>query len=273
MNLKYIFLFVLLFVFIRTSNSIAQYQIELKNDTLVADNQYDFDIYIKSSSGELNITAYQIILTLNDSIASGANLSFKYIEHSSQLTNIPDLDIGVISDSGKQNLAVGSHPGSDTISSNDVRIGSFRISSSNPFKSYKPDIQWDFSGFVKSGINISNISMTVPSNYINLLTNPVLIFTGINEKKINPQKFELYQNYPNPFNPVTDIKFSIPEQGRVVLTIYNILGEKVAVLVNHVLNEGTYTIKFDGDKMASGIYIYRLQINNFIQSRKMVLLK
>ena len=75
MNLKYVYL-IILFVVFAISRSFAQYQMVLKNDTLVADNQYNFDILIKSDSGKINLTAYQIILTLNDSIASTENLKF-----------------------------------------------------------------------------------------------------------------------------------------------------------------------------------------------------
>jgi hypothetical protein len=89
----------------------------------------------------------------------------------------------------------------------------------------------------------------------------------------SPQKFELSQNYPNPFNPTTTIKFSIPQSGNVKLTVYNLLGEKVAELVNEFEEAGVYTIDFNASKFDSGVYVYKIEVNGFVQSKKMLLLK
>lgn len=88
-----------------------------------------------------------------------------------------------------------------------------------------------------------------------------------------PTKFELEQNYPNPFNPSTTINFSLPEKGMVALNVYNLLGQKIAELVNEELSAGTYNYNFDASELASGIYVYMLQTNDIIQSKKMMLLK
>ena len=83
----------------------------------------------------------------------------------------------------------------------------------------------------------------------------------------------LSQNYPNPFNPVTTIKFSLPESGNVKLTIYNLLGEQVAEPVNEFKNAGVHTINFNASELNSGVYIYKIESNGFVQSRKMTLIK
>ncbi len=88
-----------------------------------------------------------------------------------------------------------------------------------------------------------------------------------------PKRFSLYQNYPNPFNPGTTIKYSIPDQGLVTLNIYDILGSHVASLVNNEQLQGNHEVDFDGSKLSSGIYFYTLKVNNFIQSKKMLLIK
>jgi hypothetical protein len=88
-----------------------------------------------------------------------------------------------------------------------------------------------------------------------------------------PNKFELSQNYPNPFNPNTTIKFSMPEAGNVKLTIYNILGQEVKTLVNEYKEAGVYTVNFDAENLNSGLYIYKLQVNDFTQTHKMTLIK
>ncbi len=89
-----------------------------------------------------------------------------------------------------------------------------------------------------------------------------------------PENFELNQNYPNPFNPTTQIRFSLPENGKVKLTVFNLLGEEVSELVNGELNRGTHDITFDGGNLASGIYVYRLDVENqFSDIKKMILVK
>ncbi len=89
----------------------------------------------------------------------------------------------------------------------------------------------------------------------------------------NPQKFVLSQNYPNPFNPSTVIEFTIPTTQLVNLSIYNILGEKVAELVNGTEVAGNHSVSFNASALTSGVYFYRIVVNNFIQTRKMILLK
>lgn len=85
--------------------------------------------------------------------------------------------------------------------------------------------------------------------------------------------YALHQCYPNPFNAVTEISYDILNQGLVRLNIYDLLGRKVATLVNATQPAGHYIIPFDAASLATGIYIYRLQINNFVATKKMMFLK
>ncbi len=85
--------------------------------------------------------------------------------------------------------------------------------------------------------------------------------------------FNLEQNYPNPFNPETKIKFTIPENGNVKLTVYNSLGEHVKTLINGYLIKGNHEIFFDGSGLAAGIYLYRLETNKGTLTKKMQLMK
>ena len=95
--------------------------------------------------------------------------------------------------------------------------------------------------------------------------------------------YKLYQNYPNPFNPSTKINYSINEPGLVQLKIYNVLGVEVASLVNEFKNAGSYTVEFSAKggsasggnaaQLSSGVYFYSLSVNNFTQTRKMILEK
>ncbi|GIK59305.1 MAG: hypothetical protein BroJett017_01950 [Ignavibacteriota bacterium] len=88
-----------------------------------------------------------------------------------------------------------------------------------------------------------------------------------------PLVYSLEQNYPNPFNPSTTIKYSLSEDGFVKLSVYNLLGEEVTTLVNNEQKAGRYEVNFDASKLASGIYMYRLESNNFLSIKKMILLK
>jgi hypothetical protein len=89
-----------------------------------------------------------------------------------------------------------------------------------------------------------------------------------------PDKYALEQNYPNPFNPSTTIEFSLPENVKSVkLSIYNILGEKVAELINGLLQAGKYQHQWNAKGFASGTYIYELRTEKFVSIKKMILLK
>jgi len=105
-----------------------------------------------------------------------------------------------------------------------------------------------------------------------------MIVTGISTKGLNKQlTFNLSQNYPNPFNPSTKINYSIPRQGFVTLKVYDMLGREIATLVNGYKNEGNYSADFSESittkQLSSGVYIYQLKEDKYIQTKKMVLLK
>jgi hypothetical protein len=87
------------------------------------------------------------------------------------------------------------------------------------------------------------------------------------------QDYTLNQNFPNPFNPVTSISYQIPTKSNVILKVYDIVGKEVATLVNEFKEAGSYILRFDGSGLASGFYFFKLQANDFVEIRKMVLMK
>jgi hypothetical protein len=97
--------------------------------------------------------------------------------------------------------------------------------------------------------------------------------TSVVDNKALPKQIVLEQNYPNPFNPSTVIQFSLPYTQRVELTVYNLLGQKVESLINEQLSPGLHKIEFNGNRLSSGVYFYRLITDNFVQTRKMILVK
>jgi hypothetical protein len=98
-------------------------------------------------------------------------------------------------------------------------------------------------------------------------------YSDIVEVEIVPVKFELSQNYPNPFNPSTTIRFSLPVQTHLKINIYNMLGELVKTLSEGTYEPGYYSVSFDAAELSSGTYIYRIESENFTETKKMILLK
>ena len=102
----------------------------------------------------------------------------------------------------------------------------------------------------------------------------------VDVEMISPTEFSLAQNYPNPFNPSTTIRYSIPnvtlsgvEGSRVLLKVYDVLGNEIATLVNEEKPAGNYKVEFNASNLASGIYFYRLQAGSFVETKKMILLR
>ncbi len=99
------------------------------------------------------------------------------------------------------------------------------------------------------------------------------LVTSVEDEIINPVEFKLDQNYPNPFNPSTAINYQLSGQSKVELKIFDVLGREVQTLVNEIQNAGSYKVNFDASNLPSGIYIYQIKADNFIQSKKMILMK
>jgi hypothetical protein len=109
------------------------------------------------------------------------------------------------------------------------------------------------------------------------LAKPIGRITSINGSNQSiPKEFCLEQNYPNPFNPTTTIKYRIPDIGTrhaVSLRIFNLLGREVATLVNENKPAGNYQVTWNASTMSSGVYFYQLKSGNFVETKKMLLLK
>ena len=119
-------------------------------------------------------------------------------------------------------------------------------------------------------------TLTGEASFNKLSNNKIQLFAKVNGTSLNkliPKEYNLFQNFPNPFNPTTIIKYDIPKNGLVTLKVYDILGSEVATLVNEEKSIGRYEINFDASALASGVYIYQLSVNDFISSKKMILIK
>ena len=143
------------------------------------------------------------------------------------------------------------------------------------------------------GLNQTFTNVTL-NHFYTLTEGGGIILTGIEDKdRQQPVTFELFQNFPNPFNPTTMIRFSLPSQGLsnvegrggqpatglegegslVSLKVYDLLGREVATLVNEILGAGSHSVTFSSDRLASGVYFYRLSWNGLVQTKEMLVLK
>lgn len=116
--------------------------------------------------------------------------------------------------------------------------------------------------------NHSNYSSVIEINY------------GTSQQKISPtsdlklpEAYSINQNFPNPFNPITSIYYSVLNKGLVKLKVYDLLGNEIATLVDEEKEKGIYTVNFNGNNFSSGAYIYIIRVNNFVASKKMLLVK
>ncbi|HEY6437652.1 MAG TPA: T9SS type A sorting domain-containing protein, partial [Ignavibacteriaceae bacterium] len=98
-------------------------------------------------------------------------------------------------------------------------------------------------------------------------------YSDIVEVEILPDRFDLFQNYPNPFNPTTKIRYQLPVESKVVIKIYDILGSEVVTLLNEEKEPGSYEVEFNATSLSSGTYIYRIVAGDFVEMKKMVLMK
>jgi len=106
----------------------------------------------------------------------------------------------------------------------------------------------------------------------NILNGPMVVNISFSEGLV-PTEFALMQNYPNPFNPTTTINYELPIQAMVEVSIFNALGERVAMLVNEIKEAGRHTVEFNASGYSSGIYFYQIKANDYVSVKKMILMK
>ena len=433
-----------------TSFAEVEYEMSIANSNLISENIYEFDVFIKASNENFILTSYQSSFGFNQNIINDGEITFSYLEGTSELLNVPSTGIGINPTDGSFELTFASFPGEESIDSTFAKVGRFRLENSNSFGLLSPNINWNFEGAVSTiltgenfvditnptyhksefifleavtvtfymtsiaddimyynGSSNDNVSrfgesddiyrgieqiyknLTVPQDaeiisailevkanssrtgtvvsdiYTDLRDNPSSVMSyndfigstyfssqsyqysapsfisgsfyqldisNIIQSRINelnwtsgdnlgivikgntnlssdfreitraensltdnkliitylgqpndieedyefnqPTNFELNQNYPNPFNPTTTISFSLPENSKVKLTVFNVLGEVVNEMVNQELNRGFHEFTFSGDNLASGIYVYKLDVENqFTDIKKMILVK
>ena len=138
-------------------------------------------------------------------------------------------------------------------------------------------LQITFIATGSSTLDLEYSAMAAALTFANLLplltVNDGSIVVGVDDETSPPGEYEVYQNYPNPFNPSTKIKYALPQSSSVRLIVYNTIGEVIEVLVDKVQEMGYHEINFAPSNLPSGIYLYKLVANDFIEVKKMILLK
>lgn len=105
-------------------------------------------------------------------------------------------------------------------------------------------------------------------------TAEVSLLTNIENRTTNiPTELTLYQNYPNPFNPTTEIRYSLPQESKITIKIYNSIGQEVATIVNKIQDSGEYSVIFKAGNLPSGIYLYSIEAGGYVLVKKMLLMK
>lgn len=248
----------------------VDYQMTLSNGVKVNETAIEFDVLIKSLNSNFTLTSYQCSFLFNQEIANGGQLSFTYVNGSSQLSNLPSFAVGVNNNDGEYKLTFASMAGSDLITPSEIVVGRFRLQNSISLSNIDPDIRWCFGGIVTTiltGENFQNI--TSSANHTSNLA-----LSEHSAPNSLPSSYKLLQNYPNPFNPSTTIRFELPEQGKVNLSVFNILGEKVDELADETYDAGAYSIEFASKDLSSGTYFCKLEVDNkYVEITKMILVK
>ncbi|NNL22439.1 MAG: T9SS type A sorting domain-containing protein, partial [Ignavibacteriaceae bacterium] len=149
------------------------------------------------------------------------------------------------------------------------------------FSPYQCNISFGYSSkFFNTDNNVFVGHTDTKLYYSSRVTNDSIIYKTIDFSLTNVQEttskiraYELFHNYPNPFNPTTKIEFQIEDLGFVDLKVYDVLGNEVATLVNEEKSAGIYEVEFNGSELTSGIYFYQLKAGNFVETKKMIVLK
>jgi len=252
-------------------------------DTVFSKLAWDISSYalVKAGDYEGAIEYYEHILRrhpcLRDSVYAVINAGFAYLD--AELRNGGDRVQG-FSPSGSDDI-FGKDRSHSRISS--TRGGRLSSQASRPLRSIQGNRQLTVSEGESSGTGqlFGNIESLKPISALSFGERVNTLLALLDDEDIGsetrdpsiPTEYFLAQSYPNPFNSKTTIKFGLPEAGMVKIEIYNVMGRKIATVVDKNLSAGYHSTLWDGRDFASGIYFYRIEAGSFIKTRKMMLLR
>ena len=211
-------------------------------------------------------TAVVVSVTGPLTLTTGQTATYTFsVSRSSGTFSTGGIDVAVSSGT----LGIGTSSGIKILSGEVVQSAKFTGATTKTFTFTAPSTTGNVTMAV-TGAGGSNPPAWNHGTSIIIAVNPV---SGIIRTGETANSFSLAQNFPNPFNPVTKINYSIPKSSEVSLTVYDILGQKVASLVREKQDAGTYSVDFDASSLSSGIYYYKIEAGDFTSIKKMTLVK
>jgi hypothetical protein len=232
-----------------------QYSVEVLNSSLVNENTYEFDIYIKSTGSSFELTSYQCALSFNPSIKDGGTVAFSYLTGTSALSNLPNVSVGVYNDNGTEKLCFASSVGSDIISTVNKKIGRFRLQNSVPFGASTSSITWNFTGNIATILTGSGYAdITNPTNFNNL-NDPSLMPVELGDFIINIVKNKILLKWET----ITEVNVSGFEIQRSSITNSN-KWEPVGFVNGYGNSSSPKNYEYQDNQIEkSGKYKYRLK--------------
>lgn len=285
MKIKFLIFFALMLITVAQEISFAQvpaYTLTAKNFNRSAPDSLTFEVYLlhtNPGTAEFKYPAGQYFFKFNPLIANGGTLKYRTIG-----TGLPPAAVPQNASVSGNELRLASNlpvnqDDAPVISSEGNGTLVVKMSLRTTAASFDPgqplNLTWKSpadGGFYTKisayvGIFIQDISTY---NTHSIDTNTVSVSQL---SSVIPSDYKIYQNYPNPFNPSTKIKFDIPQNAKIKLTVFDISGKETEVLLNDNLSAGSYEFKWDASKYSSGVYFYRLQTEDFTETKRMLLIK
>jgi hypothetical protein len=211
-------------------------------------------------------TAVVVSVTGPLTIQAGTTATYTFsVSRSSGTFSTGGIDVAVSSGT----LGIGTSTGIKILSGEVVQSAKFTGATTKTFSFTAPSTPGNVTMAV-TGAGGSNPPAWNHGTSITITVTPV---SGIIKNEGIANTYSLAQNFPNPFNPVTKISYSIPKSSEVNLTVYDILGQKVASLVNEKQDAGSYSVDFDASSLSSGVYYYKIETGDFTSIKKMTLVK
>ncbi|MBK8983583.1 MAG: T9SS type A sorting domain-containing protein [Ignavibacteria bacterium] len=277
-------LLVLMVIFLKVNLSIAvipSYKLIANEFTMISPNTLEFEIRLIHTNPDSSIFLYslgQYLFDFNPEFSNGGTLTLIKLD-----SELPEgLQPYNLSVNGSQLQLPGGFFTSNypNISSSfpGTLIVKVRLQTSAASFTGSLDLNWrngpeNLYTRIRAYINNWNTEITNPLNHF------IDFPTGTQSNMSNiPGKYSLYQNYPNPFNPVTKIKFDLPSDIRIQLSevklvVYNNQGKEIVTLFNGKQDPGSYAVDFNGEGLPSGVYFYKLEAGEYVETKRMMLLK
>jgi len=274
--------FLTIFISGLAKSQVPEYTLTAKNFNRSAPDSLTFDIYLLHTNPgvtEFLYPAGQYFFRFNPAIANGGTLRYRLIATGLPSGAIPqnasisgtELRLASNFPVSQDNAPVISASGQGTLI---VRM-SLRTTASSFDPNQPLNLTWRNSNdpplYTKITAYIGFLIQEITTSATHFIDTNTVSISQINS--LVPAEYKIYQNYPNPFNPSTKIKFDVPKLSDVKLTVYDISGKEIEVLINNKLSPGSYEFKWDASKLSSGAYFYRIQSQDFIETKRMLLIK